>query len=66
MGCGVFVLFLFFFGEVCMRKDLNIMFEMLDKIGYKDDELVSLICFFNMCIKIFVVWNYYLLLYVEM
>ena len=66
MGRGTFVSPLSPFGEACMRKDLNTMLEMLDKIGYKDDESVSLTCFFNTCIKIAVVRNYYLLLYVEM
>ncbi|CAN6876414.1 unnamed protein product [Brassica oleracea] len=41
MGRGDFVSPLSPFGEACMRKDLNTMLEMLDKIGYKDDESVS-------------------------
>lgn len=42
MGRGTFVSPLSPFGEACLRKDLNAMLEMLDKIGYKDDESVSL------------------------
>ncbi|KAF2545288.1 hypothetical protein F2Q70_00019076 [Brassica cretica] len=41
MGRGASVSPLSPFGEACMRKDLNTMLEMLDKIGYKDDESVS-------------------------
>ncbi|CAH8316435.1 unnamed protein product [Eruca vesicaria subsp. sativa] len=41
MGRGTLVSPLSPFGEACLRKDLNAMLEMLDKIGYKDDELVS-------------------------
>ncbi|KAG2320396.1 hypothetical protein Bca52824_013609 [Brassica carinata] len=41
MGRGAFVSPLSPFGEACLRKDLNAMLEMLDKIGYKDDESVS-------------------------
>lgn len=51
MGRGDFVSPLSPFGEACMRKDLNTMLEMLDKIGYKDDESVSVTGFFNACIK---------------
>ncbi|ESQ36806.1 hypothetical protein EUTSA_v10007855mg [Eutrema salsugineum] len=38
---GTFVSPLSPLGEACLRKDLNAMLEMLDKIGYKDDEDVS-------------------------
>ncbi|KAL0700442.1 hypothetical protein Bca4012_056564 [Brassica carinata] len=41
MGRGAFASPLSPFGEACLRKDLNAMLEMLDKIGYKDDESVS-------------------------
>ncbi|KAF2558553.1 hypothetical protein F2Q68_00012646 [Brassica cretica] len=41
MGRGASVSPLSPFGEACLQKDLNTMLEMLDKIGYKDDESVS-------------------------
>ncbi|CAH2039328.1 unnamed protein product [Thlaspi arvense] len=38
---GTFVSPLSPFGEACSRKDLNAVLEILDEIGYKDDEDVS-------------------------
>lgn len=52
MGRGSFMSPLSPFGEACLRKDLNAMLEMLDKIGYKDDELVGLTGFLTVVSKL--------------